>query len=481
MNKIIQILFLASLVVFACSCDDLLDVTPESTITSASMWESAEDVEAAMYGAFSQFRSAFGTNYLVWGDYRSDIYADGYSLGSYYYGDAWNNELDNDSEGTDWTSLYTLINDCNLILKYGTDLDFNSDDDKDYILGNTYFMRAFAYYYIARIWGNAPVLTTGFESDDDENLFPYRENQDKVFDLVRDDIRKAIVLIPSGYDVTRGTASLEAAYMLQADVYLWLAKVQGETSAMDTAEIAVNYVLNSGTCQLSDSYENVFRNDENSEIIFQIIYKENEAESPYADDFLVPVTNLQDASLKNNPIPIGGTQWVTIKDSYKDFLWEDANDTRATINVDYYDENYNSWINKFLGTWSNDTRIYDTDTRVYRYAEALLFKAEIENESGNTSSALEYLNKVTKRAYGIDNYYSGSYTKDELDELILDERLKEFATEGKSWFDLIRFGKAFERVESLSGKENNTNILLWPVDQDAINSNENITQTVGYE
>ncbi len=480
MNKTIKILFLASLVVFACACDDLLDVTPESTITSASMWESEEDVEAAMYGAFSKFRSTFDTDYLVWGDFRSDIYADGYSLGSYYYNDVWINQLDDDSYGTDWTSLYTLINDCNLILKYGTDMDYNNDDDKDYILGNTYFMRAFAYYYIARIWGDAPVLTTGFESDNDENLFPYREDQEKVFNLVRSDVKKAVSLIPAGYGATRGTASLGAAYMLQADVYLWLAKVEGETSAMDTAEIAVNYVLNSGTYQLSDNYENVFRDDENTEIIFQIIYKENEEESPYANDFLIPITNLKDASLKNNPIPVGETQWVIFKDTYKDFLWEDPNDTRATVNVDYYDENYNNWINKYLGTWANDTRIYDTDTRVYRYAEALLFKAEIENESGNTTSALAYLNKVTKRAYGVDNYYSGTYSKDELDGLILDERLKEFATEGKSWFDLIRFDKVFDRVESLSGKENNTNILLWPVNQDAINTNENIAQTDGY-
>ena len=66
------------------------------------------------------------------------------------------------------------------------------------------------------------------------------------------------------------------------------------------------------------------------------------------------------------------------------------------------------------------------------------------------------------------------------DEIILNERLKEFATEGKAWFDLIRFGKVFERVETLKGRENEQNILLWPVNDASINTNKNITQTPGY-
>lgn len=479
MKKVIQITQILLLILFTTSCEEILDVTPESSITSASMWESPSDAEGAMYGAFSQFRTAFGTNYLAWGDYRTGFYIDGYSLGSYYYNDLWTNQLDGDSYGTNWESLYRLINDCNLILKYTPDMNFANENDKNFILGESYFMRAFAYYYIARIWGDAPILTSGFESDKAEDLFPLREDQDKVFDQVKEDIENAIDLIPDDYTVPQGTASIYAAYMLQADVYLWLAKVKGVAGAIDVAKNAVDQVLASGD-KLSESYLDVFRNDNNPEIVFQIVYAENEAESPYADDFLIPIANIEDESLINNPIPLGTTQWVIYKDSFKDFLWENESDTRANVNVDAY-EGYNSWINKFLGIWSNETRIYDTDTRVYRYAEAILFKAEIENESGNTDQALAQLNKIAKRAYGVENYYSEGYSKDELDELILNERLKEFASEGKAWFDLIRFGKVFERVETLNGRENETNILLWPVNDESLNSNENIKQTAGYE
>jgi hypothetical protein len=68
-----------------------------------------------------------------------------------------------------------------------------------------------------------------------------------------------------------------------------------------------------------------------------------------------------------------------------------------------------------------------------------------------------------------------------MEAILLDERLKEHATEGKAWFDLIRMGQVFDRVESLKGRENELNILLWPVDNASINTNPAIKQTPGYE
>lgn len=110
-----------------------------------------------------------------------------------------------------------------------------------------------------------------------------------------------------------------------------------------------------------------------------------------------------------------------------------------------------------------------------------MFKAEIEIAHNNNSEALKYINQVAKRAYGKDNYYAGSYTRQEIENILLDERLKELASEGKSWFDLIRLGQVFNRVKSLHGRENELNILLWPVNNASINTNPAITQTPGYE
>ena len=199
---------------------------------------------------------------------------------------------------------------------------------------------------------------------------------------------------------------------------------------------------------------------------------------------LVPIISKVSTPYQNNPVPVGAsTQWTTITDAHHAFLHEDPSDTRANVNDIIYDaptgETY-KWVNKYLGTWANGTRYYDSDYRLYRYADAVMLKAEIQNELGSQANAIAAVNKIAKRAYGKDNYYDGNYSKAEVDEIIINERMKEFATEGKTWFDLVRMGKAFEKVPTLAGKQNQKNILLWPVANASINYNPNIKQTEGY-
>ena len=56
-------------------------------------------------------------------------------------------------------------------------------------------------------------------------------------------------------------------------------------------------------------------------------------------------------------------------------------------------------MKKRIGTInSNDNRIYISDIPVYRYADALLMMAEIENGLNNPCAS--YINEVRKRAYG---------------------------------------------------------------------------------
>ena len=235
----------------------------------------------------------------------------------------------------------------------------------------------------------------------------------------------------------------------------------------------------------SENYEDVFRNDMDPERIFSIAFVEAENVTSFTNDFLINVTNVAESEFVNNPIQVGSTaQWVTLTDEHTAFIRGTDYDSRSDVNISEFTtpqgRSYR-WINKYLGTWKGGTRIFDSDLPIYRYAEAVLFKAEIEICRHNFTEALTYINQIAKRAYGIDDYYSGTYSQTEIETILLDERLKEFATEGKAWFDLIRFGQVFSRVESLHGRENEENILLWPVNNESINTNPNIKQTPGYD
>jgi len=465
------------------SCDDMLNLTPKSSITVNSMWENSGDVKAVLNGAFNRFRSAYATNYIIWGDYRTSFYGNGVANGAVERGTVWNNQLIPSSPGTNWAGLYNAINDCNLVIKHTPNISFSSEAEKNHIIGSAHFLRAYMYYTIARIWGDAPVLTTGFESDDQEGLFPVRNSVNEVFDQIEKDLSDALNLVGNNgkipFEVTK-----ETICMLQTDFYLWQAKQNGKGSAaIEKANASIATVLQSGI-KLSDSYENVFRDDDNDEIIFSIAFIEAENTTSFANDFLLGLADVP-SEYYNNPIQVGShAHWVSFTSKHKDFLWSVENDSRAPVNISDFTTSqgkYFSWINKYLGTWKEGTRIFDSDIRIYRYAEALLFKAEIEIARNNFSEALNYLNQIAKRAYKVDNYYSGTYTQSEIETILLDERLKEHATEGKAWFDLIRLGQVFNRIETLQGRENELNILLWPVNNASINTNPAITQTPGYE
>ncbi len=483
MKRIIFISIFASFCLLNSSCDDMLEVTPKSSITVASMWENAEDAMGALYGAYNQFRASYGDNYHNWGDYRTAFYDDGVQPGRFFKANLFDNNLVPDDQGCDWGSVYTLINDCNLILKHVPGIQFNNANDKNFVLGNAYFLRAFAYFHIARVWGDAPVLTLPFESALQEGMYPERKPVEEVFTLAENDVEQAVTLIPDGFYKGKGTASKETANMLKADIYLWRARVNGK-DVLSKANTAVDYVLSSTRYSLLNNYRDVFSNDNNNELMLSIIYDSNE--TTRNEGFIQPTANVP-AAIQNNPVVVqSGTNWYNITLNYRNFLRSNPLDTRAAVNaaeftyIDGGQSKYYLWVDKYKGNLVSGTRIFDSDYRVYRFAEAILFKAEILNELGQTPQAIQQLNKIAKRAYGIDNYYPSTSTKAEVNNILLDERIKEFSTEGKAWYDLIRFGKAFERVASLQGKQNKQNVLLWPVSYNTINRNSNIKQTPGY-
>lgn len=90
------------------------------------------------------------------------------------------------------------------------------------------------------------------------------------------------------------------------------------------------------------------------------------------------------------------------------------------------------WINKYAGTWTEGARIFDSDIIVYRYADLLMFDAEIKNDQNQKDAAVDAINQVAQRAYGRTNFYPKTLSKEEVDAVLLREREKEFCAEGQT-------------------------------------------------
>ncbi len=480
-TKIIYI-FVCVILFFSCHAD--LDIKQQSGVTASSMWQDESDATSAMYGLYNKFRSTFSAGYIYWGEYRTGLWGDGMTTQT-ERDQVYQNQIPPDHGYANWGDIYTTINNANLIIKYTPNTPFSSEESKNKILANAYYVRAFCYYWIGRIWGDAPVLLEGFESDKQEGLFPVRDPADKVFSQVGTDIESALSLMPAKV-TDRYLASLGAINILKADYSLWMYKVRNAGQAyLDAANTAVSAVLTNTQYKLDDNFASVFENENGPEIIFAWSYVKDEYTGGYPSDYLVPSQYVSEGAIEN-PVKVGShQQWCFYTEEYKSILSENEHDQRTKVSFDtYFDEYKNAtfqWINKFAGEWTNGTRIFDSDVIVYRFADAILFDAEIKLAKQDLQGAVQALNRIAKRAYGVDNYYPSNLDAAAIKNAIIKERLKEFSAEGKLWWDYIRLGIAFEMNPFLKGRENQLNVLLWPVSSTSINKNPNITQTPGYD
>ena len=114
----------------------------------------------------------------------------------------------------------------------------------------------------------------------------------------------------------------------------------------------------------------------------------------------------------------------------------------------------------------------------YMYAEA-------ENElNGPTNEAYNFLNQVRDRA-GASLYTPGSHTKEELRDLIIQERYWELSFEFHEVFDLRRFGLVEDAINQnfeaqLKGTVYRPDFELWPIPTKEIDANPNLQQNPGW-
>lgn len=483
------ILFLATVsVLFASSCHGDLDLDQSSYISEAEMWDSETDFVQAVNGAYAQFRTAFYLKLFNYGALRSGQYVCMVTSTDDFY--AYSNNINSTVNcGTNWQPIYNVIGTCNLILQNIDNVRFADEADKQECKAHAYFLRGFCYFWIARIWGDAPIVLTGTVSADQEDIYPVRSLQSMVFSQAESDILDAETAMPDdARNIKKATAA--AIQMLKADYYLWMGRCQGEgTPALEKASAALDIVLQSEH-KLADSFGDIFgvENESNAEIIFSIDMTKNEYSNSYFAYFFPVSSNVTQTHAINNPILVASTQYkFRVSDSYMTLMTENDRDTRAALSFGRYDygggsSSFYTWPNKFTGEWMYGQRYHTSDIIIYRMAEAYMMKAEIASAMGQSEMACQYLNAVAGRAYGVVDYYqAGGLSAARLESAIIDEYLKEFCMESKCWWLFIRFGVVFDRSSFLTGRNGETNILLWPVYTDCINTNKNITQTVGYQ
>jgi hypothetical protein len=475
MKKIKYITLMLCLVA-ASSCKKNIETTPLSVIASSSFFKTPDDAAGALRGMYVEFRITAANDMFWLGEGRSEVLTNAIA-GDQGLTKYWANTLNASSPNADgqtnlWKNLYTPINSANLLLKYVPTIPFPSNDAKNIILAQAYTMRAYCYFILVKAWGGVPIRTEPLEAYDASTINKPRSSVAEVFALIKSDLNQALSLYPNlTYESGRNTWSKASADAFKADVYLWTAKMlNGGTADLTTALAAVTEAQTSDV-SLLPNYSDIFSytNKGNKEDMMVVRFQLNEGLQNYWQTMYISnLSNVSAATLAavgTQGVGNTGVNTAQITKLVRDQFTTDDQRRLGTF-YEIYDNSakyVTSITTKGAGMINAGTRNFFTDVVIYRYADLLLMKAEIKNALGQDPTT--EMNLVRQRAYGTNfaahTFVNGNQATN--DDAILKERLLELTTEGKRWWDLIRFNKAFDLVPSLAGKSGTPGLLLWPI------------------
>lgn len=523
MKKFKHIIYIAVLAVMSVSCKKSLDLAPEDYYGDGNFWKNEGQVTNFMAGLHKQFRDN-QFMFMRLGEMRgggfSNVDRQNTSLNEL---PVINQALEETSPGvSSWAGLYGPILQLNLFIQKVEGISFLPEAKKNYLLGQAYGMRAYYYFHLLRTYGGVPLrlepeVLNGIT--DPVALRKERASEADVLTAIKSDINKSVTLFSGAASPSEKSLwSPNASFMLKGEVFLWSAKVYGNTADLAEAKTALNSVT--GT-SLLPNFANVFAygNKNNNEIIFAIRYRVGEAEMIGVAAFTYSTFNFNGQHYKDSTVSAGvgnflvdplqlaetNSQQVIQRYGYTFELFQsyDLTDTRRNATFyDYYKVNTaatpyqvtirNTALVKFLGTIDANKRYFSSDWPVYREADRLLMLAEIANAEGGDPTA--YIKQIRDRAYGVlagtgtdpSPFVNGSKDANEL--AIFEERSKEFVYEGKRWYDLrrMKYGpeplvfKSPNHPYGVLDKAAEGYKILWPIEAAIWTNDPLVDQTPGY-
>jgi hypothetical protein len=486
--KILKYLFLMLITLSA--CDDFAEVDPIGT-SADNFFNSEEEYEAALIGAYDLLQATFVNNILAVA--ASDDFGAG--------GDAFNYDqpvvqninyliqsgADQEQLRNVWQYMYAGLSRANYVLENKDKTDFAG---KEAIIAQAYFLRAYYTFELVKFFGNIPLkveerngvkrIMDSRISAEEQFTIERTASVAEVFGLIQEDLKEAIPNLPAtqnlAYKVTKG-----AAQSLLGKAYLY-------DSKFGDAATVLNQVIGKYSLVARDAYSTMFETsgENGSESVFEIQYTNvegagwdclqcsegsyfiqwNGPRSPFDDPvyasgwgFFLPTQMLYD-SYDSNDI----RRDVTILDLRAlSALDDNSVYSKPREDTGFYNQKYMPRKTDRTGNASTVELTHQNNYRAIRYADVLLMAAEAEAQSGG-GNAENYLNEVRARAYGnnSNDYVSSEGT---LLEAIYMERRKELAGEGHRYFDLVRTGKAKAAFEAYNASK--------PADFEAIIFQEN--------
>ncbi|MBL4745579.1 MAG: RagB/SusD family nutrient uptake outer membrane protein [Flavobacteriaceae bacterium] len=459
-NKFILILASAFITLTFQSCEDQLDIDPNSSLIAGTAFKNVDDLQNALNSSYARLNTRAIT--------FNSIFTDNTKLGKDNGGQETqlHSLILDESNGTSavlWNSRYAIINKTARIIEASKIIDITGSESRvNHILGQSYALRAFAHFelfqyftpdYLNKEGLAVPAVNTIITI---ENL--PRNTVAEVIALIETDLAKAISLLDTS-ETNNKYITLDFITALKARLYITTGDYGIALSNANS--LIAKYPLANRT-----QYENMYLDSDNTEVIFKV----------------ARVTG--DNRIGNTWHFSGGGPFIEMSNSLYNTL--EVDDIRRNVLFNEADSNPDEnlhKINKYPGTAEE----FLSDYKVFRVSEMYLIKAEVEIRNKDYAASKITL-KSLKDARFPTPTATGTYSAvaDGL-TYVLAERRIELAYEGHRYLDLKRFGKGLVRDDKdCSGLNDACSIssddrrFTLPIPLSEMNANTLMTQNPGY-
>jgi len=514
MKKLIYSIIVVLFLSISCS-KDFVEIPPVGVLDAATFFNNEENAEEAIIGLYDLMQlnhsSVWSSAYFVKMLPGDDVNCGGGSATDQVplveINDYTNVSVSNPAITSVWNVYYKTIALANTIIE---NVEASELSNKEAVLAEAKFMRAWCYFELTTMWGDVPVrLVNPTELSSEAFAIP-KSSRAEVYAQVEADLSVAIAGLPVRAGLTQEfRVSKAAAQALMGKVLVFQKKYSDALPYLESVISNPNY-------DLAPSMEDVWSVDGEFgvESLFEIGFISTNGydwgnvswggrmESNLHVQLMGPRTefDIEPVGLLNG----WGFNYPSAKSIEK---FEEAGEhSRRTATLMMEQElidaggsvttvdgdgnpisiyGYDGAIRIKYATRASDTSEggvrelnYSSNWRLFRYAEVLLLASEAYNMENLDDKARTELNKVRERA-GLEDV-STSLAGTDLLDAIADEKFLEFAHEGQRFWDLVRWGKASEELAGTGYTSKND---LFPIPITEIDLNAALTsadQNPGY-
>jgi len=429
------------------SCNDLLEPQPVNLITDDQVLTDGNSARVVLMSAYRDLAN-FGATKIVAGDLTADNLIHNGTFTQYREISNKDMSASNGSASAMWGVIYSMSYVVSFLYEGLPDINI-TQVEFDEITATASFLRAYAYFLGAYTFGGVPIITTT-NVDDNRNI--PRATFEETLEFVESELLYALDKLPEE-SFNAGEVTNGAVKALLARYYLYRGN-WGEAE-----RYATDVITGNGTREylLEEDFANAV-SDFSTESILEIVYSANDN----------PGTS---TNFSINNLFVGRREIIPSNEMVL-ALQSDGGDRNVVLEFDGANVrgSDNGYAVVRYGPFDN--------VQLLRLAEMYLIRAEARAEQDNVAGAADDINVLRERA-GVSLIEGTS--RNQMLQVIENERRMELCFEGHRWYDLVRTGRAQAVMSEFTSNWTEKD-ELWPIPLREIINNPSLkdAQNPGY-